>query len=247
MSVGDVSAALSAIRQRLVGAAQQTHTVADAVAARRDALARLFHGSSNPRVAAVLGRLDAAAQRLREAAQESAAAERAVGNYQQAISGPGGGAAAPVGGSSAGGSATVADLPPAARFDPQKAAEIRELTGRKKTIGRLYTNDGERIGDLIYSGEEGPGTGGPGLGPRWQNLKSLTEHTEGHAAAVMRRDGIRDAALYLNRYPCPGPAGCFDNIQHALPAGTRLTMWVVNADGSIDRVRRVGTGEAIEQ
>lgn len=194
MSVGDVSAALSAIRHRLLGAAQQTHAVADAVTARRNGLARLFHGSSNPRVAALLESLHAAAQRLREAAQESTAAERAVDNYQQTIIGPGSGATAPVGFTSAGGNATGADLPPARRFDPRKAAEIREFTGRKKTIGRLYTNDGQQIGDIIHSGEEGPGTGGPGLRPRWRNLKSLTEHTEGHAAAIMRRDGIRDAA-----------------------------------------------------
>ncbi|GAA3735930.1 hypothetical protein GCM10022225_18250 [Plantactinospora mayteni] len=97
---------------------------------------------------------------------------------------------------------------PAYRFDPVKAAQIRPLTGREKTIGRLYDAEGQPIGDLIYSGKAGPGAGGPGLTGRWKFLESLTEHTEGHAAAVMRRDRIEAAALYLNRYPCPGPDGC---------------------------------------
>lgn len=56
------------MRERCAGnlysldAAQQTHAVADTLTARRDRLARLFHGSSKPRVAAILGRIDTKAQ-----------------------------------------------------------------------------------------------------------------------------------------------------------------------------------------
>jgi hypothetical protein len=141
-------------------------------------------------------------------------------------------------------------LPPTPRFDPTKAAEIRQFADFPKTIGRLYDydedSDGQVVGDLVYSGKTGPGTGGPGLTGRWKHLESLTEHTEGHAAAVMRQRRIGNAVLYLNRYPCPGQDGCFENIAAALRPGQRLTIWVVNADGSTVRVQRIGTGEAVE-
>jgi len=116
-------------------------------------------------------------------------------------------------------------------------------------VGRFYDYDndpaGRPVGDLIYSGTTGPGAGGPGLVGRWRHLESLTEHTEGHAAASMRQGGIRNGVLYLSRYPCPGPDGCFENVAAALRPGQRLTMWVVNEDGSTVRVQRFGTGEAV--
>lgn len=116
-------------------------------------------------------------------------------------------------------------------------------------MGRFYDYDndpaGRPVGDLIYSGTTGPGAGGPGLVGRWRHLESLTEHTEGHAAASMRQGGIRNGVLYLSRYPCPGPDGCFENVAAALRPGQRLTMWVVNEDGSTVRVQRFGTGEAV--
>lgn len=78
-------------------------------------------------------------------------------------------------------------------------------------------------------------------------MESLTEHTEGHAAAIMRERGIRDAVLYLNMHPCRKPEGCHRNIDKALPADSRLTVWVVNADGSALRRIYEGNGEALEQ
>lgn len=141
-------------------------------------------------------------------------------------------------------------VPPAPRFDPAKAQEMRRFADQPKTVGRLYDYDteanGQPIGELVYSGTTGPGAGGPGLVGRWRHLESLTEHTEGHAAAIMRQRGIRNGVLYLNRYPCPGPDGCFENTAAALRPGQRLTIWVVNADGSTVRVARIGTGEAVQ-
>lgn len=135
-------------------------------------------------------------------------------------------------------------LPPPPRFDPVKAGEIRPYCGHPKAIGRLYrAGDDHPAGDLLFSGVKGPGAGGPGLIPPWLHYESLTDHTEGHAAAIMRDQQIRDGVLYLNMHPCMKPAGCHLNIAKAMPTGYRLTVWVVNADGS--RVRRIyrGNGE----
>lgn len=102
------------------------------------------------------------------------------------------------------------------------------------------------MGDLIYSGQSGPGADGPGLAAPWKHYESLTVHAEGHAVAVMRRDEITDAALYLNMHPCRPPAGCHETISKALPRNARLTVYVVNANGgSLRRVYK-GTGEALE-
>lgn len=87
MSVENVSAALSAIRHRLAGAAQQTRAVAESLAARQAELARLWHDSTHPAVEAATGQLAAAVERLRDAVQESAAAEQAVAAYQERITG----------------------------------------------------------------------------------------------------------------------------------------------------------------
>lgn len=226
MSVGEISAALSAIHQRLAGAAQQTHAVADTLTAGRDRLARLFHGSSNPRVAAILGRLDVAAQHLREAASETTAGDVAIGAYAAAITASSsvspevppemgrGSVSTPGADSPDVDSATDTPVPrrPGARFDPRKADEIRPFVGNPKTVGRLYDVDGNPVAELIYSGTTGPGAGGPGLHGRWRLLESTTQHTEGHAAALVRLRHMDEAVLYLNRYPCPGEAGCFENV-----------------------------------
>ena len=141
----------------------------------------------------------------------------------------------------------LAELPPRPRYDRSKAEEIRLYVGDEKAIGRLYRGDDvEPAGDLIYSGQRGPGSGGPGLTGGWKLWDSLTQHAEGHAAAIMRRDSIRDGVLYLNMHPCRKPKGCHDNIEEALPQGSRLTVWVVNKDGSSLRRIYEGNGEATE-
>jgi hypothetical protein len=51
-------------------------------------------------------------------------------------------------------------------------------------------------------------------------------HVEAHAAVVMRREGIQEATLYINRVPCPTnnplSPGCFDNLPKMLPENARL-------------------------
>ena len=244
MSAGDVVRELTAMCDDALANAQRLLALADATTREHERVANALRGSRHPLVEQALAQQEGAVRRLREAAQHLARMAQGVAAYITVITG---GPYAPAGVSAAGPPPEPASRVPTPRFDPVKAAEIRPLAGREKTIGRLYDAVGRPVGDLIYSGKDGPGAGGPGLTGRWKHLESLTEHTEGHAVAVMRRDQIKAAALYLNRYPCPGPDGCFDNIAAALPRGWRMTIWVVNANGSAVRVQRIGTGEAVER
>ncbi len=111
----------------------------------------------------------------------------------------------------------------------------------------MYDGNERPASNLILSGQPGPGVGGTGLVRPWKQWESLTEHAEGHAAAIMRRDRVRNGVLYLNMHPCRKPAGCHLNIEKALPTGSRLTVWVVNADGSTLRRIYEGNGEALER
>jgi len=114
----------------------------------------------------------------------------------------------------------------------------------------LATADGARRSAPIWSGERGPGTGGPGLRHddsvnQWHRLKSALEHVEGHAAALMRRpNGPRDAVLVLSAPPCPGPYGCDAILAALLPADSRLSVYVMGGDGQTRFWRGyIGTGE----
>ncbi|MBG6139165.1 hypothetical protein IW245_005359 [Longispora fulva] len=74
----------------------------------------------------------------------------------------------------------------------------------------------------------------------------MTGHVEGHAAAIMRRDGVREATLYINMRPCLGARGCAENLRAVLPAGTRLVVHQVFADGSTKVFNYPGTGDGLE-
>ena len=63
----------------------------------------------------------------------------------------------------------------------------------------------------------------------------------------MRRDELRDTALYLNMHPCRPAAGCHENIEKALPPGWRVVSASIGgadlrtgADGTVDLTGRTG-------
>ncbi|MGY0234966.1 DddA-like double-stranded DNA deaminase toxin [Longispora urticae] len=138
---------------------------------------------------------------------------------------------------------------PPPEFDQSKAALVEPSRGHTKTIGVLFNRLGKMISGPLWSGEKGPAEGGPGIREdgRWRQLSSLVEHSEGHAAAIMRRDGIMDAVIYLNRPPCPGPLGCQTNIGHVLPGGARLTAYYVKPSGAVEQYIFRGTGKALNE
>jgi hypothetical protein len=88
------------------------------------------------------------------------------------------------------------------------------------------------------------------LEPRYLCATSVREHVEGQVAALMRMPGAPcDVVLYINNPPCErGDAACDRILPAILPAGSRLTVYVVAAAGALVE-RRVyhGTGEWVER
>jgi hypothetical protein len=88
------------------------------------------------------------------------------------------------------------------------------------------------------------------LEPRYMRATTVREHVEGQVAALMRTSGMPlDVVLYINNRPCDrGNAACDRVLPAILPAGSRLTVYVVAACGELLE-RRVypGTGEWVEQ
>ncbi len=81
----------------------------------------------------------------------------------------------------------------------------------------------------LYSGYPGPqlkpGTPGARL-----NINS-SRHVEAQAAALMREGGITKAELWINHDPCPGTYGCGNALQHMLPEGAQLDLYVKKPNG----------------
>ena len=90
-----------------------------------------------------------------------------------------------------------------------------------KTSGVLVRPGGGET--WLQSGIDGPSRGVTGVPGMHNRIKT---HVEAHAAVLMRREGLREATLYINRVPCPTndprSPGCFDNLPRMLPEGARL-------------------------
>jgi hypothetical protein len=78
----------------------------------------------------------------------------------------------------------------------------------------------------LLSGKAGPGETLPKPAPGFNAITST--HVEGHAAAMMRQQGIKEATLYINNPKICLP--CRQNIEHMLPLGSKLT--IVLPDGT---------------
>jgi len=84
----------------------------------------------------------------------------------------------------------------------------------------------------IVSGEGGAARNTCGIPGMHGNIKP---HVEAHTAATMRREGLTEGTLYINRHPCRlhPSGGCHQNLRCMLPPGARLR--VIGPDG-FDRV-----------
>jgi hypothetical protein len=92
-----------------------------------------------------------------------------------------------------------------------------------KTEGILQTASGDVP---LQSGWSGPAQSIP---PKTSGFDIVTRtHVEGHAAALMRTEGITDATLYINNPDIC--SSCSKLLERMLPTGTRLT--VVTPNGS---------------
>lgn len=105
-----------------------------------------------------------------------------------------------------------------------------------KTVGQLVDRSGQPLSGVLWSGEDGPGRGAPGIrrdGPKpWADMTTVLQHVEGHAAAVLRRpDAPTEAVLVVSRPPCDGRFGCDRILPDTLPRRTRLWVYVRGEDG----------------
>ena len=57
-------------------------------------------------------------------------------------------------------------------------------------------------------------------------------HVEGHAASIMRQEGISSAELYINKPPCNTGAMCRFNLSKILPDGSKLNVHFPDIDGN---------------
>jgi hypothetical protein len=78
----------------------------------------------------------------------------------------------------------------------------------------------------LTSGRAGPAASLPKGTPGFNAITAT--HVEGHAAAIMRQEGLREATVYINNPQICLP--CRQNLAHMLPAGSKLT--VVLPDGT---------------
>jgi len=90
-----------------------------------------------------------------------------------------------------------------------------------KTSGVLAKPDGVEM--ALSSGIRGPSQGTMGIPGMHNRIKT---HVEAHAAVVLRREGLLEATLYINRVPCstqdPRSPGCSENLPKMLPEAARL-------------------------
>jgi hypothetical protein len=97
-----------------------------------------------------------------------------------------------------------------------------------KTSGVLVRPNG--VETPLVSGYRGATEGVRGIPRMNGNIKS---HVEAQAAAVMRKEGLQEATLYINKVPCPTKdprsLGCANALEHMLPESSQLR--VVGPDG----------------
>ena len=104
----------------------------------------------------------------------------------------------------------------------------------------------------MYRAGKGPATGGADLEEPWKTNSTMTWHIEGHAAALMRQQDIKNAVLYINTVPCKRPKGwpaikgCDETLKDILPAGYTLTVFL--RDGSYTYGKAVfrGNGKGLK-
>ncbi|GIG57065.1 hypothetical protein Lfu02_14370 [Longispora fulva] len=76
------------------------------------------------------------------------------------------------------------------RVGPEIKQDMLRVADQDVAAGRLFGPDGRDLTGMFGPGDYGPAQGGHGLKEPWKGLDSMTRHVEGHAAALMRRDGI---------------------------------------------------------
>ncbi|MFV2021394.1 DddA-like double-stranded DNA deaminase toxin [Micromonospora sp. LOL_023] len=148
-------------------------------------------------------------------------------------------------------SPTAPDIPPSAPTDVVRLGDrLAPWRQGDNVQGYAFAADRRQLDDVPFiSGRIK--SAGLGLRPvRGGGLPvTVTDHVEGHVAARMRaEDGPRDVTLVINKPPCDDrPFGCHQLLPHIIPAGSRLTVYVVEEGGARLHSTYHGTGKAIRR
>ncbi len=119
--------------------------------------------------------------------------------------------------------------------------DLVAYTGQR-TSGVLVREDGTQV--ALQSGRNG----GPALSlpkPRPGMNGNIVTHVEAHAAAIMRKEGLKSATLWINRMPCSSNNGCLYNVSRMVPTGSTLDIYVMPEGSSgplLDWFKVTGTG-----
>ena len=109
------------------------------------------------------------------------------------------------------------------RVDPHPVPSLPKFVEGGKTSGVILLGDSDVP---LLSGEAGPGGTLPKPAPGFNAITST--HFEGHPAAMMRQQGIKEGTLYINNSKFCLP--CRQYIELILPSGSKLT--IVLPDGT---------------
>lgn len=143
---------------------------------------------------------------------------------------------------------------PDARETIKRIGWPRNAQGDVAARGLLYDKTGRPLlgGQALPASRTGPGSDTSDLKEPWRSDDRYTTryHVEGHTAAYMRRNGVTEAALYLNIPPCgnraePDPVRCEANLAAHLPEGSVLYVHSVHQNGTTRSKAYQGTGEAL--
>jgi RHS repeat-associated protein len=113
----------------------------------------------------------------------------------------------------------------------------------------VYKTGDKTRGILVVDGKETDltsGWPGPKLEPGTPGAKltiNRDRHVEVQAAALMREGGITKADLWINNDPCPGRYACGNMLQHMLPEGAQLDLYV-KKPGGWDHTTIIGKPDA---
>lgn len=129
------------------------------------------------------------------------------------------------------------------------AARLKPWQPGEDTVAYAFNTDHPGFGQKRFvSGRNSAGTEGlrPVRGGKGYPV-TVTDHVEGHVASEMRRpEGPKAVTLVINNEPCKArPFGCHWLLPDILPAGARLTVYVVGPDGPRYHNTYVGTGRGV--
>jgi hypothetical protein len=256
MSIAEIAAGLQAVIDAVGERRRHIAAVIDEVHRGRDRFQNITATSRHRLVGEALRQQTEAAERLREADRLLSGIPAALAEFAAAI-----GATVRL----AAGTVEPQGRPRPATDDAPTAPQTMSQPSLPAAVVRLASKlspwrDGENARGYAFDADHRSLNDEPFVSGRVRSAAhglrpvrggghpvTVTDHVEGHVAARMRVDGgPREVTLVINKAPCADrPFGCDRLLPDIIPAGSRLTVYVVEANGP--RLYRTyeGTGKAI--